>query len=70
MREHGIRRYGFHGMSHKFVAGRAATYLKDDYRNLRIINCHLRCETVDMLYGKDHQLTVKSGCPNPGSSPP
>ncbi len=41
MREHGIRRYGFHGMSHKYVAGRAATFLKDDYRNLRIISCHL-----------------------------
>ena len=28
-------------MSHKYVAGRAATFLKDDYRNLRIITCHL-----------------------------
>jgi len=39
--EHGVRRYGFHGPSHEFVAHRAAKYLKEDVRNLRIITCHL-----------------------------
>ena len=38
---HGIRRYGFHGISHQYVAGRAATFLAEDYRNLRLISCHL-----------------------------
>ena len=37
----GIRRYGFHGISHQYVAGRAATFLGEDYRNLRLISCHL-----------------------------
>jgi acetate kinase len=39
--KHGIRRYGFHGPSHAWVAARAATAIGDDLRNLRIITCHL-----------------------------
>ena len=39
--ELGIRRFGFHGISHQYVAGRAATFLGEDYRNLRLISCHL-----------------------------
>ena len=34
-----IRRYGFHGTSHKYVARRIAELLKDE--NLKVINCHL-----------------------------
>lgn len=36
-----IRRFGFHGISHNFVAQRAADYLETDIRNLRLITCHL-----------------------------
>lgn len=36
-----IRRYGFHGTSHKYVAERASAFLKQDIRDLRIISCHL-----------------------------
>jgi acetate kinase len=39
--KHGIRRYGFHGTSHEYVAGLAAKYLKSDLNSLRIITCHL-----------------------------
>mgnify|MGYP001083632280 CR=1 FL=1 len=39
--KHKIRRYGFHGTSHDFVAHQAAEYLQSDIRNLRIITCHL-----------------------------
>ncbi len=39
--EQGLRRFGFHGTSHQFVANRAAEYLRDDVRNLRLITCHL-----------------------------
>lgn len=39
--KHGIRRYGFHGPSHGWVAGRAAQFLESDVRDLRIITCHL-----------------------------
>ena len=36
-----IRRYGFHGTSHKFVAQKACKYLGKDYYNINIITCHL-----------------------------
>ncbi len=38
---HGLRRYGFHGTSHQWVARRAAAWLDADLRDLRIITCHL-----------------------------
>lgn len=36
-----IRRYGFHGISHNYVALQAAAYLKRDFREIKIITCHL-----------------------------
>ncbi|MBQ2966819.1 MAG: acetate kinase [Clostridia bacterium] len=36
-----IRRYGFHGTSHKYVAGRAAAMLGKDIKDLKIVTCHL-----------------------------
>ena len=36
-----IRRYGYHGTSHKFVAEKACRYLGRDYKSNRIITCHL-----------------------------
>jgi acetate kinase len=39
--EEGLRRFGFHGISHAFVANRAAAYLNQDLRDLRLITCHL-----------------------------
>ncbi len=36
-----VRRYGFHGTSHKFVALRAAELMQTDITSLRIITCHL-----------------------------
>ena len=37
----GVRRYGFHGLSHAWVAGRAAQVLGGDPAQLRIVSCHL-----------------------------
>ncbi len=37
----GIQRYGFHGISHGYVARRAAELLGKDLRDLRLITCHL-----------------------------
>ncbi len=37
--KHKIRRYGFHGTSHRYVAAKAAEYLGD--KNAKIITCHL-----------------------------
>lgn len=39
--EHRIRRYGFHGTSHAYVARRAAEVLERPAAELRIITCHL-----------------------------
>lgn len=36
-----IRRYGFHGISHKYVAGRVAALMDKPLESLRIITCHL-----------------------------
>ena len=39
--KHGVRRYGFHGTSHQYVAKRAARFLKTPLSDLRLITCHL-----------------------------
>ncbi|WP_094546518.1 acetate/propionate family kinase [Petroclostridium xylanilyticum] len=39
--KHKIRKYGFHGTSHKYVAERAAKLLKKPIEQLKIITCHL-----------------------------
>ncbi|GET34942.1 acetate kinase [Prolixibacter bellariivorans] len=39
--KYGIRRYGFHGTSHRYVARRAAEILGLDQENSKIISCHL-----------------------------
>lgn len=36
-----IRRYGFHGTSHKYVAQKAAEILGKDLKELKVITCHL-----------------------------
>lgn len=38
---HGIRRYGFHGTSHAYVAGKAAEHLGRPLGELRIVSLHL-----------------------------
>lgn len=39
--EYGVRRYGFHGTSHGYVAERAAEMMDQDLSELKIITCHL-----------------------------
>jgi acetate kinase len=40
-KKYGIRRYGFHGSSHKYVSQRACQILGVDYNSQKIITCHL-----------------------------
>ena len=49
-----IRRYGFHGTSHEYVANRAAEMLGEDIKNLKIVNCHLGqgASVCAIKYGK------------------
>ncbi len=47
-----VRRYGFHGTSHKYVAGRAAAMLGRPIEELKLISCHL---------GNGSSITAVSG---------
>ncbi len=66
-KEYGIRRYGFHGASHRYVTGRCAELRGTD--QLRMISCHLggsssivavvNGEAIDSSWG----MTAQSGLP-------
>src|SRR3954453_19861199 len=38
---YGLRRYGFHGLNHGYLAGRAAGVVERPLEDLRIVSCHL-----------------------------
>ncbi len=40
-KKYSIRRYGFHGTSHKFVSARCAEVMGKDIQDLKIVTCHL-----------------------------
>lgn len=40
-RRYKVRRYGFHGTSHRYVAERAAKLMKKPIESLKLITCHL-----------------------------
>lgn len=50
----GIRKYGFHGTSHEYVARRAAAMIKRPFNKLKIITCHLGngCSITATKFGK------------------
>jgi len=49
-----VRRYGFHGTSHRYVASEAARILKKGIDKLKIITCHLGngCSITAVKHGK------------------
>ncbi len=51
---YGIRRYGFHGTSHRFVAQEAAKLLKKSFGSISLITCHLGngCSITAIKKGK------------------
>ncbi|MBD2354386.1 acetate kinase [Tolypothrix sp. FACHB-123] len=58
--EQGIRRYGFHGISHQYCAQRAADILGKDLASLRLINCHLGngCSLAAIKDGRSIDTTM------------
>jgi acetate kinase len=58
--ERGIRRYGFHGISHAYCAGRAAEFLGRPPEGLRAVTCHLGngCSATATLGGKAVATTM------------
>jgi acetate kinase len=58
--ERGIRKYGFHGISHQYCTQRAAKILGRDLKELRLISCHLGngCSLAAVKYGRCIQTTM------------
>jgi acetate kinase len=59
-REWGIRRYGFHGLSHAYCAGRAAELLARPLAELRLVICHLGhgCSAAAVRGGRSVDTTM------------
>lgn len=63
--EYGVRRYGFHGISHRYVTEQAAKKLKKPYEQCALLSAHLGngCSVTAVLNGKsidtwDRSLTA------------
>ncbi len=56
----GIRRYGFHGLSHSYCATRAAELLGRPASELRLVICHLGhgCSATAVLHGHSIDTTM------------
>jgi acetate kinase len=58
--EQGIRRYGFHGISHQYCSWRSAQLLGRDLSELRLVNCHLGngCSLAAIRHGQSIDTTM------------
>lgn len=58
--KYGVRKYGFHGTSHKYVAQRAAAMLKRPLEELKLISCHLGngASVCAIKYGKSVETSM------------
>jgi acetate kinase len=58
--ERGIRRFGFHGISHQYCAARTAQILGKPLESLRIVTCHLGhgCSLAAVLNGSSVDTTM------------
>ncbi len=56
----GVRRYGFHGLSHAYCARRAAALLGRRVEELRLVICHLGsgCSAAAVLHGRCIDTTM------------
>lgn len=56
----GIRRYGFHGISHQYCADRAAELLGKDLGSLKLVSCHLGngCSLAAIRGGRSVDTTM------------
>ncbi len=59
-RDHGIRRYGFHGTSHRFVAAEAVRRLELPEEDHRLVTAHLGngCSATAVLNGRSMDTTM------------
>jgi acetate kinase len=56
----GIRRFGFHGTSHRYIMGRAASLLNKPVEQLRLVTMHLEsgCSATAIANGKSFDNTM------------
>jgi acetate kinase len=56
----GIRRYGFHGINHKYCARRAAQLLRRDRNSFKLVTCHLGngCSLAAIRDGRSVDTTM------------
>jgi len=59
-KRHRIRRYGFHGTSHEYVARRAADIIGKPLESLKILTCHLGngCSVAAVMDGKSMDTSM------------
>jgi acetate kinase len=57
----GVRRFGFHGNSHEYVALKAAEYLETPLRRLNIISCHLGNGASVCAVQRGHSIDTSMG---------
>lgn len=59
-KRHKIRRYGFHGTSHKYVSQRAAAFLGKAPEDLKMITCHLGngSSVCAVMHGKSFDTSM------------
>jgi acetate kinase len=60
-RELGLRRYGFHGSSHKYIALRTAQALDKPSNKLKIISCHLGSGASICAIDRGHSIDTSMG---------
>ena len=55
-----VRRYGFHGTSHKYVAEKAAAFVGKDWKKSKIVTCHLGsgASIAAVEYGKSVETSM------------
>ena len=58
--KHGVRRYGFHGTSHQFVANRTAEILGKPLKDLKMITAHLGngCSITAIQHGQSQETSM------------
>ena len=59
--KHGIRRYGFHGMSHQYVAQRCAVLMARPLRKLKLITCHIGAGTSIAAIANGRSIDTSMG---------
>lgn len=58
--KHGVRKYGFHGISHQYLTSRGAEILKKPRNKINLITCHLGagCSMTAIKNGKSYDTSM------------